>query len=241
MTMLTHAIVLAAGLGTRMQPITNNLPKPLVQVLRRPLIDYSLERLKSAGVSQVVVNTHYLSEQIEAHLADRREIRVSHEVQRLETGGGVANALHLLGKRAFFVLNSDALWIDGPTPALDRLAAAWNEKKMDALLLLQPTSRLIHYSGIGDFHLSPDNQAYRRTENQVAAFIFAGVQILHPRLFARAPGGPFSLNILYDKAEESGRLFAIVHDGDWYHVGTPEELKVVEESMVRANIATNSR
>jgi N-acetyl-alpha-D-muramate 1-phosphate uridylyltransferase len=237
----TRAMVLAAGLGTRMRPITDNLPKPLVPVLGKPLIDYSLERLDGAGVSHVVVNTHYFPEQIEAHLAGRETIQISHEAERLETGGGVANALPLLGNRAFYVLNSDALWVDGPTPALERLAVAWDDEKMDALLLFHPTSRLIHYTGVGDYHLDPGNQAHRRRENQVAAFIFAGVQILHPRLFARVPRGSFSLNTLYDKAEESERLFAIVHDGDWYHVGTPKELKVVEETMVRGNISVNSR
>ena len=241
MTAPTHAMVLAAGLGTRMQPITDNLPKPLIQVLRKPLIEYNLERLHSAGISSIVVNTHYLPEKIETYLADRGEIQISREVERLETGGGVACALPLLSKQPFYVLNSDVLWTDGPTPALDRLAAAWNGQKMDALLLFYPTPRLLHYSGLGDFHLDTNNLAHRRRENQVAAFIFAGVQILHPRLFADAPCRSFSLNILYDKAEASGRLFAIVHDGDWYHVGTPEELKIVEETMVRGNNAVNSR
>jgi len=240
-TSFTHAMVLAAGLGTRMKPITDTLPKPLVPVLRKPLIEYNLQRLDSAGISKIVVNTHYLPEKIEAYLAARREVQISHEVERLETGGGVAHALPLLGKQPFFVLNSDVLWTDGPTPALDRLAAAWDGKKMDALLLFHPTPRLLHYSGLGDFHLDANNLAHRRRENQVAAFIFAGVQILHPRLFAEAPCRPFSLNILYDKAEASKRLFAIVHDGDWYHVGTPEELKLVEETMVRGNNAVNGR
>jgi len=234
-------MVLAAGLGTRMGAISKTKPKPLVEVMGKALIDYSLDHLAAAGLKRIVVNTHYLPDQVEEHLAGRENIEISREPERLETGGGVLNALPLLGKRAFFVLNSDALWLDGPSSALGRLAAAWNSRRMDALLLFQPTVRLIQYRGLGDYHLEPDGRARRREETEVAAFLFAGVQILHPRLFADAQEGSFSLNHLYDQAEAAGRLFAIVHDGDWYHVGTPDELRKAESAISLRNVSVNSR
>jgi N-acetyl-alpha-D-muramate 1-phosphate uridylyltransferase len=241
MTHPTRAMVLAAGLGTRMAPITHTRPKPLVEVLGKPLIDYSLDHLVGAGIRHIIVNTHYFPEQIESHLATRKGVYFSRETSRLETGGGVYNALPVLGRSAFFVLNSDALWVDGPSPALGRLAEAWNSHQMDALLLFQPTVRLINYSGLGDYHLEADGVARRRVEREVAAFIFSGVQILHPRLFKDAPGGVFSLNVLYDKAERDGRLFALVHDGDWYHVGTPKEVTMAEAALTHGDVSVNSR
>ena len=241
MSRVGRAMVLAAGLGTRMGALSESRPKPLVEVLGKPLIDYSLDHLTAAGLKRIVVNAHYLPDQIERHLAGRSDIEISREPERLETGGGVANALPLLGKRGFFVLNSDALWLDGPSPVLGRLAEAWDSRRMDALLLFHPTVRLIRYDGVGDYHLDPGGRARRRRESEVAAYIFAGVQILHPRLFANAPEGAFSLNLLYDRAEAAGRLYAIVHDGDWYHVGTPDELGMAELAISAWNVSVNSR
>lgn len=229
-----HAMILAAGLGERMRPITDTIPKPLIPVRGRALLDTILDRLEAAGVSEVVVNLHYLGAMIEDHLRDRAEPRIvfsPEEHERLETGGGVREALPKLGADPFFAINGDVCWLDGPTPALGRLAAAWNEQIMDALLLLQPTATAFGYEGRGDFTLDPLGCVRRRGERQMAPFVFAGVQILHPRLFEGAPEGAFSLNTLYDKALESGRLYGLRHDGEWFHISTPQGLAEVEEAM----------
>ncbi len=226
-------MILAAGFGVRMRPLTDDKPKPMVVLAGRTLLDRTLDRLGQAGVRQTVVNTHYLAEVIHRHLDGRDGVVLSHEAEILETGGGVRRALPLLGDRPFFVVNSDAVWLDGPVPALTRLAAAWDESRMDALLLLQPVGAAIGYAGRGDYHLSPDGTLRRRAPDETAPYLFAGVQILHPRLFQDAPDGPFSLNLLYDAAQAAGRLFGIVHDAEWFHVGTPEDLARTEEFFVR--------
>jgi MurNAc alpha-1-phosphate uridylyltransferase len=223
------AMVLAAGLGVRMRPLTDDQPKPMVALAGRPLLDWALDRVAAAGVRRTVVNTHYFAEVIHRHLAGRDGIVLSHEPERLETGGGVRRALPHLGDRPFFVVNSDAIWTDGPVPALARLAAAWDDAHMDALLLLQPVGRAIGYSGAGDYHRDSGGRLRRREKGEPAPFLFAGVQILHPRLFDGASDGPFSLNLLYDAAQAAGRLFGIEHDAAWYHVGTPEDLARTEE------------
>lgn len=233
MTAPDHAMVLAAGLGVRMRPLTESRPKPLVELAGRTLLDRALDRLAAAGVARIVVNTHYMAEMIAAHLDGREGVVISHEPDRLETGGGVRRALPKLGDRAFFVVNSDALWRDGARPALGRLAEAWDDAAMDALLLLQPTDSAEGYAGVGDYHRAGDGRLTRRAEGETARFLFAGVQMLHPRLFAESPDGPFSLNLLYDRAQSAGRLFGLEHDGDWYHVGTPEDLKRTEELLAR--------
>ena len=227
------AMVLAAGLGTRLRPVTDHLPKPLVEIAGKPLLDHAIDRLEAAGVERVVVNLHYKGEMIAARLAERRhpKIELSREEVLLETGGGVKNALPLLDD-AFFVVNSDIMWLDGLTPALGRLARAFNAKKMDAALLLQRTISAIGYEGRGDYFLDPLGQPRRRGEREVAPYIFAGIQILHRRLFAGIDDTVFSLKRLYDHAEDAGRLGAIVHDGEWFHVGTPEGL-----DATRARIA----
>ncbi|MGF1592370.1 MAG: nucleotidyltransferase family protein [Kiloniellaceae bacterium] len=229
----TTAMVLAAGLGQRMRPITDKLPKPLVQLHGEAMLDTILDRLQVHGVSKVVINLHYLGEMIEAHLKDRKqpEIAFSPESDLLETGGGVRKALPLLGDAPFFVLNGDVCWLDGLTPALARLAAAWDEAEMDALLLLHPTCSAFGYEGIGDYLMDPVGRLRRRQERQIAPFIYAGIQILHPRLFEASPEGSFSLNRLYDKAQEAGRLWGLRHDGEWFHVGTPAELLAVEDAL----------
>ena len=233
-TQLTRGMVLSAGFGTRMRPITDSLPKPLVEVRGRSLLDRILDRLDASGVSQVVVNTHHLGEQIEAHLKSRSspQIVLSKEEEILETGGGVQRALPLFGDDPFFVLNGDVLWLDGLAPALERLAAAWDDESMDALLLLEPT---VYAFGLdrnnGDYVMDPLGRLRRRGEREVAPFIYAGIQIIHPRLFKNAPTGSFSLNVLFDQAEEAERLWGLRHDGRWFHVGTPESLDEVEEAL----------
>lgn len=227
------AMILAAGLGKRMRPLTDTLPKPLVPVAGRTLIDRVLDRFEDAGISRIVVNLHYFRAALEAHLAARAtpRIELSPETDLLETGGGVRHALGKLGPDPFYVANADVLWLDGKRPALRRLAAAWNDGAMDGLLLLQPTPTAFGYEGPGDYFCDPLGRLRRRHGNEVAPYIFAGVQILHPRLFSGAPSGAFSLNRLYDKAQAEGRLWGIIHDGRWFHVGTPEGLAETEEEL----------
>lgn len=228
----SRAMVLAAGLGLRMRPITDHLPKPLVEIAGRSLLDRILDKLAEAGVGETIVNTFHLGYLIEEHLADRNappRIRISKESVLLETGGGIANALPLLGHEPFFVINGDVLWTDDVArPALACLAEAWDGGKADALLLLQPRVDALGYDGPGDFFLDDHARPVRRGERPSAPFIYAGLQILHPRLFRDAAAGPFSLNILYDRAIAEGRLFAVVHSGGWCHVGTPQDIPCAE-------------
>ena len=232
-SMPQRAMVLAAGLGERMRPITDTLPKPLIELRGRTLLDSILDRVAAAGVPEAVINLHYLGEMIEARLVPRERPRVSfsHEETRLETGGGVRKALSLLGADAFFVINGDVCWLDGHTPALERLAGAWDDEEMDALLLLHPTAFAVGYAGVGDFVLAPDGRMRRRRESEVSPFVFTGIQILHPRLFEDAPEEPFSLNLIYDKAGAAERLWGLRHDGEWFHIGTPEGLRDVEDAL----------
>ncbi|MDY0241962.1 MAG: nucleotidyltransferase family protein [Rhodospirillaceae bacterium] len=232
MTPPTRAMVLAAGLGLRMRPLTLHRPKPLISVRGRTMLDRALDHLGQAGVTRCVVNVHWLGGMIRDHLAGRPGILISDEGERLlETGGGIAKALPLLGDGAFFALNADIVFEDGNRPALLRLADAWDDARMDALLLMQPTAMAFGYDGPGDFHLDADGRARRREPDETTPLLFSGVQILHPRLFDGAPEGAFSLNRLYDKAQAAGRLFGIVHDGGWYHIGTPEALGEAEAVM----------
>ncbi len=227
------AMILAAGLGARMRPLTVDRPKPLIEVRGRSLIETILDRLEAAGVPEAVINLYYLGEMIEARLAGRARPRIvfSHEETRLETGGGVREALPLLGADAFFVINGDVCWLDGCTTALRRLAEAWDETEMDALLLLHPTIHAVGYDGPGDFILGPEGRLRRRREREVAPLVFSGIQMFHPRLFEATPEGPFSLNLVYDKAAEAERLWGLRHDGEWFHIGTPENLRDVEDAL----------
>jgi N-acetyl-alpha-D-muramate 1-phosphate uridylyltransferase len=227
------AMVLAAGLGTRLRPLTDTLPKPLVQVDGTTLIDHAIDRLESAGVREVVVNTHYLADQLEDHLGNRKapDIRFSRETDLLDTGGGVANALETFGDEPFFVANSDAFWLNGPFDALVRMANTWNGDDMDGLLLLHSTVEAYGYTGRGDFNAGGDGCLTRRPECEVAPWLFTGIQILHPRLFKDCPDGAFSMNVLYDRAMEGERLFGALHDGEWFHVGSPEGLEEAETYM----------
>jgi N-acetyl-alpha-D-muramate 1-phosphate uridylyltransferase len=226
------AMVLAAGLGTRMRPVTESLPKPLVPVRGRPLIDHVLDRLVAAGVRRVVVNMHYMADAIERHLRARGdvEIRFSREDNLLDTGGGVAKALPLLDER-FYVVNSDVIWLDGKMAALARLARAFDPARHDAVLLLQRTTSAVGYDGPGDFMLDPAGHLGRRPEGAITPYLFAGLQLLDWRLFDHAPAGAFSMNVLWDQAIAEGRGKGIVHDGEWFHVGTPSGLAITEARL----------
>jgi MurNAc alpha-1-phosphate uridylyltransferase len=229
---IRHGMALAAGLGLRLRPITNHTPKPLVTIGGRTMLDRVLDHFAAAGVTEAVVNVHWLGDRIRDHLAvrDTPHIAISDETDTLlETGGGVSRALPQLGQAPFYVANSDIVWTDGPRPALARLAEAWHDG-LDALLLLQDTRTAWGYDGAGDFFLEGATPRRRGTAAS-APLLFSGVQILHPRLFAGAPEGKFSLNLLYDKALGQGRLGAVLHDGGWYHVGTPDALAQVQREF----------
>ncbi|MSO92365.1 MAG: nucleotidyltransferase family protein [Rhodospirillales bacterium] len=230
MTAPETGMVLAAGKGMRLRPLTEHTPKPIIQVAGRTLLDRAIDRLEETGVKTVVVNVHHLGTMIEDHLAKRPTpaICISREDVLLETGGGVAKALSLLGPKPFFVCNSDTIWLNGPTNALGRLTAAWDPGRMDALLLIHQTVDAYGYSGTGDFICSPEGRLVRRPEREVTPYLFTGVQILSPQLFEDVPEGPFSLNVVYDRAIARGRLFGVVHDGEWFHIGNADGLKEAE-------------
>jgi MurNAc alpha-1-phosphate uridylyltransferase len=230
-----RAMVLAAGLGTRMRPLTVGTPKPLVTVGDKPLIDHVLDKLAAAGVETAVVNVHYLADRIEQHLAVRRAPAIIISDERgalLDTGGGVVNALQLIGSAPFFVANADNLWIDSVKPNLLRLAEGFDPARMDGLLLLAPTCASVGYSGRGDFAMATDGSLCRRGEREVVPFVYAGVAILAPALFDGAPPGAYSLNLLFDRAIEAGRLYGLRLEGLWMHVGTPEAVRAAEEAIL---------
>jgi N-acetyl-alpha-D-muramate 1-phosphate uridylyltransferase len=236
MTIARTAMVLAAGYGERMRPLTNTMPKPLVPLLGRPLIDHVLDRLAAAGVETAVVNVHYLPEQIEAHMQARAgrppETIISDErALLLDTGGGAKKALPLLGEGPFFIHNSDSVWAEGVTPALPDMLRLWDPERMECLLLLAPLSTSIGYNARGDFDMAADGRLARRGERQVVPFAFAGVSLCTAALFEDAPDGPFSLNVLWDRVLTKGRLHGVRLDGRWMHVGTPEALKEAEASF----------
>ena len=229
-----NAMVLAAGLGERMRPITDRLPKPLVEVGGKALIDHVLDRLAAVGVRRAVVNVHHLADLIERHVAARKTpaIVISDERDKLlDTGGGILRALPLIGAAPFFSINSDTLWIDGVKPNLNRLAAPFDAAEMDALLLLAPATDSIGYGGRGDYAMAPDGRLRRRKEREVVPFVYAGAAILSPALFTAAPDGAFSLTTLFDRAEEAGRLFGLRLEGVWMHVGTPAAIAAAEEAL----------
>lgn len=228
------AMVLAAGFGERMRPLTARIPKPLVPVAGKPLIDHVLDRLAAAGVERAVVNVHYLADLIERHLAGRTRPRIAISDEReklLDTGGGVVKALGVIGSEPFIHVNSDTIWIDGVKPNLERLAEAFDPARMDALLLLAPVSTSIGYSGRGDFTMAADGRLKRRPERDVAPFVYAGAAILRPELFKDAPAGAFPLTALFNRAEESGRLYGLRLEGVWMHVGTPQAISEAEAAI----------
>lgn len=241
MTCVTTGMVLCAGLGMRMRPLTDNCPKPLLEVAGRSLLDRTLDWYKAAGIRDVVINTHYLAPMVEAHVAKRRAPRVhlSHEPQLLETGGGIRKALPLLGDEPFFCANGDAICLDEPgTSTLGRMQQAWDGGIMDALLLIVPKTQATGFDGPGDFFFDT-GKLRRRQQSAEAPYIFTGIQLLHPRLFAGSPEGPFSMNLLYDRHRKPdgalGRIGALVHDGPWLHVGDPQGLQQAEAFLRRRN------
>ncbi|MGE0061763.1 MAG: nucleotidyltransferase family protein [Xanthobacteraceae bacterium] len=228
------AMVLAAGLGTRMRPLTDTMPKPMVKVGGKTLLDHMLDRLAQAGVETAVLNVHYLADQIVRHVEGRAKPRcvISDERQQLlGTGGGVVKALPLIGNAPFFHVNADTLWIDGVKPNLVRLAEAFDPATMDALLLLAPSSGSVGYDGRGDYTMAPNGRLQRRGERDVAPFVFAGAAILSPALFNDAPRGEFALTKLFDRAGEAGRLHGLRLEGQWMHVGTPEAIGEAEAAI----------
>ena len=233
MIRLSKGMVLAAGLGTRMRPLTEALPKPLLALRGRSLLDHALDRLEDAGIGEAVVNAHYLAPQVVAACGGRRAPRCTVLVEEalLETGGGIRNALPHLGEAPFAVANGDAFWLDGPTPALLRLAAAFEEARMDALLLMVRAAAVEGDVGLGDFLLDPLGRIRRPKEREVAPYLYAGVQIVHPRLLDGTEAGRFGLMGPWMRAIGAGRLFGLVHDGAWFHLSTPPDLQRAEEAL----------
>lgn len=227
------AMVLAAGYGKRLHPLTLTKPKPLVPVAGRPLIDHALERLTRAGITRAVVNVHYLGHMIEDHLTDlsEPEIIISREAELLDTGGGVLQALDHFNGAPFVVVNSDMIWRDAFNSSLERMGKGFDPDRMDVLLLLQPVIHAVAYRGMGDFIMQPDGRLQRRKPGRVAPFLYTGIQILHPRIFEGMAVEPFSLNRIYDRAIEAERLFGIRHDGSWADVGHPAGLKAARGLM----------
>ncbi len=227
------AMILAAGLGKRMRPLTASQPKPLVRVAGKALIDHALDRLADAGVARAVVNVHYLADALEAHVLARQNpaVTVSDErAQLLETGGGMVKALPLLPD-PFFALNADNIWLDGPKSAFHDLSRRWDADTMDALLLVVPHARAMNFAGPGDFHMDPLGHVTRRRAGRIAPFIFTGIQLVSHRLLRDAPQGPFSTNILWNRAMEEERLFGISFTGQWFEVGTPQMIRPTEEAL----------
>ena len=230
-----RAMVLAAGLGMRMRPITEKIPKPLIEVGGKALIDHALDRLAAADVELAVVNVHHFADQMQRHLASRRKPKIAISEEReilLGTGGGAVNALARLGSAPFYHVNSDTIWIEGVTPNLDRLAATFDPASMDALLLLAPTATSVGYEGRGDFSIGPDGRLVRRGEREIVPFVYAGVAIFAPALFAGAPEGAFPLHLLFDRAAAAGRLYGLRLDGLWIHVGAPRTIAEAEAAIL---------
>ncbi len=233
------AMVMAAGLGKRMRPLTAMRPKPLVRVAGKPLIDHAFDRLRAAGVRRAVVNVHYLADAMEAHLKHRVkgiEIAVSDErAKLLETGGGLVKARDLIGDKPFVCVNSDNLWVDGPVDSIRLLSHMWDDARMDALLLLVPLAHAQSHGGQGDFHLDAQGRITgRRKPGRLAPFVFTGVQILSPRVIADWPEGAFSTNLFWNRAIKAGRAFGVVHQGLWFDVGTPGAIPLTEAVLADA-------
>lgn len=232
------AMVMAAGLGKRMRPLTATRPKPLIEVAGKPLLDHVLDHLRAAGVKRIVVNVHYLADAVEAHLESRArgfEIVISDERSLLmETGGGLVKAAPFIDCDPFLAVNSDNFWVDGPADTLKLLASHWDDERMDALLLLVPLARAENHKGMGDFHMDRTGRLRRRDRSHVAPFVFTGIQMLSKRLLRDAPEGPFSTNILWNRAIEERRCFGAVHQGLWFDVGTPRSITMTEATLENA-------
>ncbi|MDZ3832456.1 MAG: nucleotidyltransferase family protein [Sphingopyxis sp.] len=232
---IDSAMVMAAGIGKRMRPLTATRPKPLVRVAGKPLIDHSLDRIEAAGIGHVVVNVHYLADALEAHLAAQKrafDIVVSDERdQLLETGGGMVRAAPLLRGDPILIVNSDNIWTDGPQDSILNLARHWDGDRMDALLLVIRQASATGHRGLGDFHMDPMGKLSRRKPGRIAPFVYTGVQLIAPRLLDGAPEGPFSTNILWDRAIAAGRLYGLSHLGQWFDVGTPASIAPTEAAL----------
>lgn len=236
-----QAMVLAAGRGRRMAPLTDHIPKPMIEVAGRTLVDRAIDKLEQAGVTKAVINSSYKAEILENHLAKRSSPKIifSREESLLETGGGIARALAHFGNHPFFAINGDVIWLDKKTSALEQLSHHWNTD-LDALLLVHPRELAIGYDGNGDFFISEEGYVTRRKSAETAPYIYTGVQMLHPRLFVNSPAGAFSLNVLYDRAMQASppRIKALIYDGDWLHVGDPAGREKAEDyitSMARGD------
>ncbi|KWV92785.1 nucleotidyltransferase family protein [Erythrobacter sp. YT30] len=229
------AMVMAAGLGKRMRPLTASQPKPLVRVAGKPLIDHALDRLEEAGVAKAVVNVHYLGDALEAHVRERHSPKVTISDERdelLETGGGMIKAKSHLPD-PFYCLNADNIWLDGPRNAFADLSARWNADEMDALLLTVPHTRAANFTGQGDFYMDPHGKLSRRKAGRIAPFIYTGIQLVSHRLLRDAPDGKFSTNILWNRAIEEERLFGLCFTGQWFEVGTPQAIRPTEDALQR--------
>ncbi len=233
------AMVLAAGLGERMKPLTDTKPKPLIEVAGKTLIDHALDRLAAAGVETAVVNVHHFADALELHLNRRKQPKIIISDERavlLDTGGGIVKALQRLGPEPFLLMNSDSLWLEGAASNLKRLGRAFDAARMDALLLLAPSAGAIGYRGRGDYGMDAQGKLHRRGEQKNAPLVYAGAAVLSPRLFADAPDGAFSLTRLFDRAEAEGRLHGLALEGTWMHVGSPEAIGAAEEAMRRGSV-----
>jgi len=232
-----QSFILAAGLGTRMKPLTDARPKPLMEVNGKTLLDRALDQLHAAGIEETVINTHYLAQQIHERVITRESPRVhiSYEETLLDTGGGIKNALKLFDE-SFFVLSGDGLWTNGPSgDILKNMAAKWDENSMDVLILLQPVSSFTLTKGVGDYDISSDGRA-TRSHGKTGAYMFTSMRINHPRIFRGTPDGAFSYLTLLDAAEKSGRLHAMIHDGEWHHISTPQDLEAVDAAFSKKNL-----
>ncbi len=232
-------MVLAAGLGTRMRPLTNDRPKSLIMVAGRTLLDHAIDRFVAAGVKMIVVNVHYKGEMIIEHLKGRKDVEIRIQDERdklLDTGGALKRALPLFGNEPFLTYNSDSIWVEGFAVNLNRMAATWDDAEMDCLMLMAPTFNSIGFDGKGDFTMDPNGRLTRRQPQRVAPFAWPGVQIIHPRLVATGPDGVFSTNKLWDIAAADGRLFGIRLDGKWMHIGTPEARDEADAFMANRHL-----
>jgi N-acetyl-alpha-D-muramate 1-phosphate uridylyltransferase len=238
------AMLLAAGLGTRMRPLTDRTPKPMLPLGGKALIDHALDRLATAGVTTVVVNAHWQADRLQAHLAARQALPphtiLRRETALLETGGGVKAALGLLGPAPFFVVNGDAFWLDGPRPALERLVTAFDPAEVDGVVLVHRTFQVHADVGMGDFVVDNRGGLRRRGEREVVPYIYAGLQLIVPALLAGTPDGAFSMNRAWDTAMAAGRLRAVVHDGLWFHLSTPADLAEAE-TILQAQLTGETR
>lgn len=240
-TLPTTALILAAGLATRMRPLTDAQPKALLPIGGKALIDHTLDRLSEHGITQAVVNVHHCADMMEAHLNARTpepKIVISDErAQLMDTGGGAKKALPLLGSAPILMFNGKCIWTDGDRPTLYKLADAWDPDRMDALLLLAPTDAAIGYDGAGDFDLAADGTLSKtsRETDQPAPYVFTGIQLINPAAFADTPDGPFSMRVIWDRARANGRLFGQHHDGDWMQVWTVPGLKEIEAHMAQTS------